>query len=121
MVDGLERLTAGIDDALELLELAREEQDEAALAGIAEDVARYRREVEQLEFRRMFSGELDGANCFVDIQAGSGGTEAQDWGEMLLRMYLRWCEAHGFKAELVVFITDMFYEYVYQIIFTLLE
>lgn len=101
MVDGLERLTAGIDDALELLELAREEEDEAALAGIGEDVARYRREVEQLEFRRMFAGELDGANCFVDIQAGSGGTEAQDWAEMLLRMYLRWAEKRGFKVEIL--------------------
>ncbi len=101
VVDGMDRLTAGIDDALELLELAREEQDEAALEGITQDEARYRREVEQLEFRRMFAGELDSANCFVDIQAGSGGTEAQDWAEMLLRMYLRWAEKRGFKAELL--------------------
>jgi peptide chain release factor 2 len=101
VVDGLDRLTAGIDDALELLELAREESDMAALEGIIQDEARFRREVEQMEFRRMFSGQLDSANCFVDIQAGSGGTEAQDWAEMLLRMYLRWAEKRDFKVELL--------------------
>ncbi|MDD2751377.1 MAG: peptide chain release factor 2, partial [Acidithiobacillus sp.] len=57
--------------------------------------------VEKLEFQRMFSGEHDASDCFVDIQAGAGGTEAQDWAEMILRMYLRWCEQHGFAAELV--------------------
>lgn len=97
-LDGLERALA---DAGELIELAASENDERALLGIAEDLEALARKVHDLEFRRMFSGEMDAANAFVDIQAGAGGTEAQDWAEMLLRMYLRWCEGRGWKTELL--------------------
>lgn len=97
----LARLGAGLEDAGELLEMAREEADEATLASVAGDLGRYEQEVAALEFRRMFSGEMDAKNAFVDIQAGSGGTEAQDWAEMLLRMYLRWFERKGFSAEII--------------------
>ena len=101
MVVGLERLAAGLEDARELLDLALEEGEDAAVGEISTDVAAYERQVEELEFRRMFSGEMDSANAFVDIQSGAGGTEAQDWAEMLLRMYLRWAEAHGFESEII--------------------
>ena len=84
-----------------LLEMAAEENDEASVEAVAADLEKLENEVEELEFRRMFSGEMDACNAFLDIQAGSGGTEAQDWAEMLLRMYLRWGEAHGFKTELI--------------------
>jgi peptide chain release factor 2 len=88
-------------DARELFELAVEAEDEGTLGDLAGDLGRSEREVAQLEFRRMFAGELDVANAYLDIQAGSGGTEAQDWANMLLRMYLRWGEARGFAAELL--------------------
>ncbi|HET8701110.1 MAG TPA: peptide chain release factor 2 [Nitrococcus sp.] len=101
LLSGLERLTRGLADATELAELARAENDEATLAELDIDVAGYRGEIEALEFRRMFSGEMDEKNAFLDIQAGSGGTEAQDWANMLLRMYLRWAEHKGFKAEII--------------------
>ena len=81
--------------------MAFEEKDESSLASIQSDLDSLEEVASNLEFRRMFSGEMDSCNAYVDIQAGSGGTEAQDWAEMLLRMYLRWCEAHGFKTELV--------------------
>ncbi len=81
--------------------MAEEEDDTETLAIVEQDVARVAGAVEQLEFQRMFSGEVDANPCFVEIQAGSGGTEAQDWAEMLLRMYLRWFEARGWKAELI--------------------
>lgn len=97
----LTKLGAGLEDAGELLEMAREEADEETLASVAGDLERYEQEVAALEFRRMFSGEMDAKNAFVDIQAGSGGTEAQDWAEMLLRMYLRWFERKGFSAEII--------------------
>jgi peptide chain release factor 2 len=84
-----------------LLELALEEGDEGTLAELATDVAGFERGIDELEFRRMFSGEMDQANAFVDIQSGAGGTEAQDWAEMLLRMYLRWAEAHEFDSEVI--------------------
>ena len=84
-----------------MLELALEEGDEESAQAVDEDLASYEKQVEELEFRRMFSGEMDACNAFLDIQSGSGGTEAQDWAEMLLRMYLRWGEAHGFKTELM--------------------
>ncbi len=84
-----------------LLEMSVEENDEAAVETIADDVSKLDTQVVELEFRRMFSGEMDSNSAFVDIQSGSGGTEAQDWAEMLLRMYLRWGEAHGFKTELM--------------------
>ncbi len=78
-----------------------EENDEDSVESIKEDLKELENKVETLEFRRMFSGEMDACNAFVDIQSGSGGTEAQDWAEMLLRMYLRWGESHGFKTELM--------------------
>jgi peptide chain release factor 2 len=81
--------------------MAAAEDDEDTVAEVESDIAGLEAQLEQLEFRRMFSGEMDANNAFLDIQAGSGGTEAQDWAEMLLRMYLRWAEAKGFKAELV--------------------
>ena len=84
-----------------LLELAREEDDADALQEVAADLDGFVAEIEEMEFRRMFSGEMDANNAFLDIQSGSGGTEAQDWAEMLLRMYLRWGEQRGFKTELI--------------------
>ena len=81
--------------------MAVDEDDEGTVATISEDLAGFERQVEALEFRRMFSGEMDAKNAFLDIQAGSGGTEAQDWAEMLLRMYLRWGERRGFRTELM--------------------
>ncbi len=101
MVGGIDELTTGLSDAADLLEMAVEENDEDTINAVAEDVDGYEKRVAELEFQRMFSGEMDAANAFLDIQAGSGGTEAQDWAEMLLRMYLRWGEAHGFKTELM--------------------
>ncbi len=97
----LDRLLSGLDDAVELVEMAREEDDEGTLAAVEADLAGFESDVAALEFQRMFSGEMDGQNAFVDIQAGSGGTEAQDWANMLLRMYLRWFERRGFKAEII--------------------
>ncbi|MDE1899761.1 MAG: peptide chain release factor 2 [Xanthomonadaceae bacterium] len=94
-------LTQGLADAGELLELAASDQDEASVRAVADDVALMQQRLEALEFRRMFAGKLDSANAFVDIQAGAGGTEAQDWAEMLLRMYLRWAESRGWKTELL--------------------
>ena len=76
--------------------MAVEENDEAAVNDVATEVERLREILEKLEFRRMFSGEMDANNAYLDIQAGSGGTEAQDWANMLLRMYLRWADKHGF-------------------------
>ncbi|MEL7450744.1 MAG: peptide chain release factor 2 [Pseudomonadota bacterium] len=100
-VEGLDRLVEGFAEARELLELAADESDEETLTEVQTDIDRLRADVERLEFRRMFSGEMDASNAFVDIQSGAGGTEAQDWAEMLLRMYLKWCENHDFKAELI--------------------
>ena len=101
VVHGLDEIRQGLQDAYDLIELAEAEDDEATVNAALEDVARIERRIEDLEFRRMFSGELDPNNAFLDIQAGSGGTEAQDWASMLLRMYLRWGEARGFKTELI--------------------
>ena len=97
----IEEITSGLDDAGELLEMAVEEDDEDSANAVQDDLTTIQENVEELEFRRMFSGEMDACNAFLDIQAGSGGTEAQDWAEMLLRMYLRWGEAHGFDTELI--------------------
>ena len=97
-IDGLD---AGLEDAGDLLQMAVEEGDEDTLASLAADLKGHEKRVAELEFRRMFSGEMDPHNAFFDIQAGSGGTEAQDWAEMLLRMYLRWGEKHGFKVEII--------------------
>jgi peptide chain release factor 2 len=100
-VGGLDRLKRGLSDASELIELAAEESDASALAEIEADVNRSAAEVERLEFQRMFPGKMDSHNAFLDIQAGAGGTEAQDWAAMLLRMYLKWADAHGIKTEII--------------------
>jgi len=100
-VGTLERLMRSIEDASGLLELVREEPEEALLQDLESDLEKIEHKLGALEFQRMFSGELDANNAFVDIQSGSGGTEAQDWAEMLLRMYLKWCENRGFDTELV--------------------
>ncbi len=90
-----------LDDSQELLEMAEADDDADTVAAVVSDIDQLNTEVEKLEFRRMFSGEMDPANAFVDIQAGSGGTEAQDWAEILLRMYLRWGERRGFRTEII--------------------
>ena len=94
-------LSRVIGDSRELYSLAREEADDATLLAVEGDVAKLDRTVSDLEFRRMFHHPLDPGNAFVDIQAGSGGTEAQDWAAMLLRMYLRYCERKGYKVEML--------------------
>ncbi len=96
----LETLIHGLKDLPELLEMSVEENDEEALHDIVAELNDYQQRIEVLEFRRMFSGKMDQANAYLDIQSGSGGTEAQDWASMLLRQYLRWGEAHGFKTEI---------------------
>jgi peptide chain release factor 2 len=101
VVKTIDTLDVGLSDARDLLEMAVEEDDEGSVADVEAELAALRSNLEVLEFRRMFSGELDPNNCYVEIQSGSGGTEAQDWANMMLRMYLRWIEAHGFKGELM--------------------
>ncbi|HET9032763.1 MAG TPA: peptide chain release factor 2 [Dokdonella sp.] len=101
VVNGIVELTQSLKDSGELLELGEMEDDEDVINGVEADVAAITARVEKLEFHRMFSGEMDGMNAFVDIQAGAGGTEAQDWAEMLLRMYLRWAEDKGWKTEIL--------------------
>nr|WP_298137754.1 peptide chain release factor 2 [Acidiferrobacter sp.] len=100
-VGTIQALEAGLDEAAELLALARAEGDHTIEGALARDVAGLRARLEALEFQRMFPGEMDAANAFLDIQSGSGGTEAQDWAEMLLRMYLRYGERRGFATEIV--------------------
>jgi len=100
-VGTLDRLKSGVADATELLEMAVAENDTATLQGIESDAQRLEGEVKRLEFQRMFPGEMDSHNAFVDIQAGAGGTEAQDWAQMLLRMYLKWADQRGFKHEII--------------------
>ena len=95
----LDRLGKGLAEAGELLELAEMEGDEGTAAAVERDLAGLEKELERLEFRRMFPGEMDARNAFLDIQSGAGGTEAQDWAQMLMRMYLRWGEQNGFKTE----------------------
>ncbi len=101
VVQEVERVTRNLKDAGELLELALEEQDEASLLAVNDDLVAVDKRVSAMEFRRMFSNPMDPANCFIDIQSGSGGTEAQDWAAMLLRMYLRYCERKDFKVEVL--------------------
>jgi peptide chain release factor 2 len=101
VVGSIDELDAGVADADELLQMAAEENDEETFAVLQGDVDKLEAVLAKLEFRRMFSGEMDPNNCYLDIQSGSGGTEAQDWANMVLRMYLRWCEGKGFKADLV--------------------
>lgn len=93
-------MDSGISDANELLDMAVEEDDAELLEDVQEEINQLNEQLEKLEFRRMFSGETDGNNAYLDIQSGSGGTEAQDWAEMVLRMYLRWGDARGFKTTL---------------------
>jgi peptide chain release factor 2 len=100
-VNTIRSLDDGLADADGLLELAEEEGDEATVQGVVADLDKLAERLEALEFRRMFSGEMDPNNAFMDIQAGSGGTEAQDWANMLLRMYLRWGERRGFTTEII--------------------
>jgi peptide chain release factor 2 len=101
VVDTLRRVGAGIDDARELFELARADNDAGSLEQIGRDTEALAKDVAALEFRRMFSNPLDPNSCFMDIQAGAGGTEAQDWASMLLRMYLKYCDKKGFRAEIL--------------------
>jgi len=101
VVKTIDDMDVGLEDARELLDLAVEEADEDTLADVQVELDGLQDKLGKLEFRRMFSGEMDENPCFLDIQAGSGGTEAQDWANMMLRMYLRWGEQKGFKVELV--------------------
>ncbi len=101
VVKTIEDLDSGVTDARELLTMAVEEDDEATVTDVETDMAFLEAQLAKLEFRRMFSGAMDQNSAFLEIQSGSGGTEAQDWAEMLLRMYLRWADDKGFKAELV--------------------
>ncbi|MFT4719584.1 MAG: peptide chain release factor 2 [Candidatus Azotimanducaceae bacterium] len=101
IVHTIDNLDQGVKDAADLLELAADEDDESLLGEVNTDLTGLDEQLKILEFRRMFSGEMDPNGAFLDIQAGSGGTEAQDWAEMLLRMYLRWGEAKGFKTEVM--------------------
>lgn len=97
----IETMDTGLSDAKDLLDMAVEEDDEDGVAEVEAELDELKGQLEKLEFRRMFSGETDECNAYLDIQSGSGGTEAQDWAEMMLRMYLRWGEAKGFKVELM--------------------
>jgi peptide chain release factor 2 len=95
----LDKATHGLRDAEELLEMAIAEDDPSTVADVERDLAAIDAHLKKLEFQRMFPGEMDPRSCFLDIQAGAGGTEAQDWAQMLMRMYLRWGDQHGFKTE----------------------
>ena len=101
IVEVFDRLDSGLEDAGTLLAMAEEESDAETVSEVDAEVAGLEERLGALEFRRMFAGEMDPTNAFLDIQAGSGGTEAQDWAEMLLRMYLRWGERRGFATELI--------------------
>jgi len=101
IVDTIDELTQGREDVTGLLELAIEAEDEETFNEAVAELDVLMAKLEQLEFRRMFSGEYDSADCYLDIQAGSGGTEAQDWASMLLRMFLRWADSRGFKTEII--------------------
>ena len=105
VVNTIKQLENGCEDIEGLIELAQEEQDEETFDDAQAEINELEQALDKLEFRRMFSGEQDENDCYLDIQSGSGGTEAQDWAEMLMRMYLRWGEAHGFKTE-VIEVTD---------------
>ena len=100
-MSSLDRLAGSLRDADELLDLAADEADAGAAAGIENDIAALAGDVERLEFQRMFPGKMDSHNAYLDIQAGAGGTEAQDWASMLMRMYLRWADGRGIKTEII--------------------
>jgi peptide chain release factor 2 len=97
----MDKNTGAITSTAELLELAESENDEGMAREIEQDAARLESDVRKLEFKRMFRGEMDSHNAFLDIQAGAGGTEAQDWAQMMLRMYLKWAASRGFDAEVI--------------------
>ncbi len=101
VVKSLVDIDAGIRDASELFEMAKDEDDEGTLLSLEADSLELEKQLEGMEFRRMFANPMDPNNCFMDFQSGSGGTEAQDWASMLLRMYLRYCERKGFKVEVL--------------------
>ncbi|WBA14391.1 MULTISPECIES: peptide chain release factor 2 [Salinivibrio] len=101
VVETIDQLTQGGEDVNELLMLAVEEDDQETFDEVEPELADLEAKLEKLEFRRMFAGEHDASDCYIDLQAGSGGTEAQDWTNMMLRMYLRWADAKGFKAEVI--------------------
>jgi peptide chain release factor 2 len=101
VVNSLQSVESSLSDSCELFEMAREENDDDTLLSVDADSQAVEKQVAEMEFRRMFSGELDSNNCFIEFQSGSGGTEAQDWAAMLLRMYLRYCERKGFKVEVL--------------------
>ena len=97
----MDKLNQGLRDGMELLELAEAEADSGTAAEVEADALQLGKEVERLEFQRMFPGKMDSHSAFLDIQAGAGGTEAQDWAQMLLRMYLKWADGHGIKTEII--------------------
>jgi peptide chain release factor 2 len=101
IVFAIDELLIGINDTDELLSLAIDENDDSTIEEVACDLASFEDRIADLEFHRMFSGEMDDYNAFIDIQSGAGGTEAQDWAEMILRMYLRWAESHNFQTDLI--------------------
>ncbi|WP_139776578.1 peptide chain release factor 2 [Oceanospirillum multiglobuliferum] len=101
VVETIDNMTTGLVDAKDLLDLAVEEQDESTVEEVEAELDSLKSQLEKLEFRRMFANEMDPSNAYLDIQSGSGGTEAQDWANMMLRMYLRWGDDHGFKTELI--------------------
>lgn len=101
VVNNLGNMDSVLTDSGEFLEMAREEGDEETFNSVASDLEEVEKQLAALEFRRMFSGEMDANNAYLDVQSGSGGTEAQDWANIILRMYLRWGESHGFKTELM--------------------
>ena len=101
VVNLIEKLSSSLVDANELLEMAAAENDTDTIDSVTTDLEQQEKELESLEFQRMFSGEMDANSAFLDIQSGSGGTEAQDWAEMILRMYLRWGESRGYQTELI--------------------
>jgi len=101
VVNTITNMDDGLSEAAELIEMAAEEDDQDTVDTVVKDLDALETQLAKLEFRRMFSNEMDPNNAFLDIQSGSGGTEAQDWAEMILRMYLRWGEAHGYKTELI--------------------
>ena len=101
VVKTIQDLDASLESAQEILEMAEADEDQEMVEDVVSELERLESMLDALEFQRMFSGELDANNCYLEIQAGSGGTEAQDWANILLRMYLRWAESHNFKAEIV--------------------
>jgi len=101
IIEPLDEASRTLEESGELLELADAEDESSILEDIAGELDGVEKLAQKLEFARMFSGEADANNAFLDVQAGSGGTEAQDWADMLLRMYLRWCDAHGYKTEIL--------------------